>query len=75
MENQVTEGVVMSMKVATEAACKRIAHWAFRFATRRRRRKISVFHKANIMKMTDGLLLHCARKVHQRNTPTSNTRS
>ena len=69
VENQVTDDVVMSMKVATETACDRIAHWAFRFATRRRRKKITVFHKANIMKMTDGLFLRVARRVHQRDYP------
>jgi len=69
VENQVTDGVVMSMKVATEAACTRIAHWAFRFANRRRRRRITVFHKANIMKVTDGLFLRCARKVHEQDYP------
>jgi len=69
VENVVTEGVVMSMKVATEAACQRIAHWAFRFATRRRRRKITVFHKANIMKLTDGIFLRAARRVHQQEYP------
>ena len=69
VENQVTDDVVMSMKVATQTACTRIAHWAFRFATRRRRRKITVFHKANIMKMTDGLFLRCARKVHEEEYP------
>jgi len=69
IENQVTDGVVMSMKVATEAACTRIARWAFRYATRRHRRKVSVFHKANIMKMTDGLFLRCARRVHAEEYP------
>jgi isocitrate dehydrogenase (NAD+) len=69
VENQVTDGVVMSMKVATELACTRISRWAFRFATRRRRRKITVFHKANIMKMSDGLFLRCARKIHQEEYP------
>lgn len=69
IENQVTDDVVMSMKVATQTACTRIAHWAFRFATRRRRRKITIFHKANIMKMTDGLFLRAARRVHQRDYP------
>jgi isocitrate dehydrogenase (NAD+) len=69
VENQVTDDVVMSMKVATQTACRRIAHWAFRFATRRRRRRITVFHKANIMKMTDGLFLREARRVHQREYP------
>ena len=64
VENQVTEGVVMSMKVATEKACSRIARWAFDFAARRGRKKVTVFHKANIMKMTDGLLLKCSRAAH-----------
>ncbi len=69
IENQVTDGVVMSMKVATETACTRIARWAFRYANRRHRRKVTVFHKANIMKMTDGLFLRCARRVHAEEYP------
>ncbi|MCC7408543.1 MAG: hypothetical protein IT442_10760, partial [Phycisphaeraceae bacterium] len=69
VENELTQGVVMSMKVATEAACSRIAHWAFRYATQRKRRKITVFHKANIMKITDGLFLRCARREHHRDYP------
>ena len=64
VENQVTEGVVMSMKVATEKACTRIAKWAFDFAARRGRKKVTVFHKANIMKLTDGLVLKCSRAAH-----------
>ena len=69
VENQVTPDVVMSMKVATETACDRIARWGFRFATLRKRKKITVFHKANIMKIIDGLFLRCARKVHQSEYP------
>ncbi len=69
VENEVTPGVVMSMKVATEHSCRRIAHWAFRYATQRRRKKISVFHKANIMKMTDGLFIGCAAEVHRVDYP------
>ena len=69
VENQVTDDVVMSMKVATGNACARIAKWAFRFATQRQRQKITVFHKANIMKMTDGLFLRSAREVQQRDYP------
>jgi isocitrate dehydrogenase (NAD+) len=69
VENQVTDDVVMSMKVATLTACTRIARWAFRFATRRRLAKITVFHKANIMKLTDGLFLKCARKIHEQEYP------
>jgi isocitrate dehydrogenase (NAD+) len=52
IENQITDDAVMSMKVATQTACTRISHWAFRFATRRRRKKITVFHKATILQMT-----------------------
>ena len=69
VENQVTSDVVMSMKVVTETACRRIARWAFRFAERRNRRRITVFHKANIMKLTDGLFLRCAREVHRDEFP------
>jgi isocitrate dehydrogenase (NAD+) len=69
VENEVTPGVVMSMKVATERACSRIAKWAFRYATQKRRKKISVFHKANIMKMTDGLFIRCAQEVHRVDYP------
>jgi isocitrate dehydrogenase (NAD+) len=69
VENEVINDVVMSMKVATETACTRIARWAFRFATRRQRKKITVMHKANIMKMTDGLFLRCARRIHHQEYP------
>jgi isocitrate dehydrogenase (NAD+) len=69
IENLITDGVVVSMKVATRVACHRIAHWTFRYATHRKRKKITVFHKANIMKMSDGLFLEEARKVHSRDYP------
>lgn len=69
IENEVTDGVVASMKVATTKACHRIAHWAFRYATHRKREKITVFHKANIMKMSDGLFIRESRKVHQQDYP------
>lgn len=69
IENEVIPGVVTSLKVATELACTRIARYAFRYATRRHRRKITVFHKANIMKLTDGLFLKCARKIWEEEYP------
>lgn len=69
VENEVTPGVVMSMKVATEEGCQRIAKWAFRYATQRKREKITVFHKANIMKMTDGLFLRSAEYAHKHDYP------
>lgn len=65
VENEITQGVVTSTKVATEKGCTRIAEWAFAYARRRQRRRITVFHKANIMKLTDGLFLRCARQVHE----------
>jgi isocitrate dehydrogenase (NAD+) len=63
LENAITPDVVVSMKVATRLACHRIADWSFRYATQRKRKRISVLHKANIMKMTDGMFLEEARKV------------
>ena len=64
VENVITDDVVVSMKVATRVACHRIALWAFGYATDRARRKVSVFHKANIMKLTDGMFLDESRTVH-----------
>src|SRR5437773_6100594 len=69
IENEVTPGVVTSLKVATEIACTRIARYAFRYATRRGRKKITVFHKANIMKMSDGLFIRSAQKIHEEEYP------
>jgi isocitrate dehydrogenase (NAD+) len=69
IENEVVPGVVTSLKVASEAACMRIARFAFRYATRFHRKKITVFHKANIMKLTDGLFLSCARKIYEEEYP------
>src|SRR3954467_3660727 len=69
IENEVVPGVVTSLKVASHAACTRIARYEFRYAARRRRKKIIVFHKANIMKMSDGLFLDCSRKVHEEEYP------
>lgn len=69
VENVITEDVVASMKVATRPACRRIATWAFRYATQRGRKKITALHKANILKMTDGMFLEEARKVHRYDYP------
>jgi len=65
IENEIVPGVVQSLKIATRAACERIARYAFRYARERGRRKVTVFHKANIMKKSDGLFLECAREVHE----------
>jgi isocitrate dehydrogenase (NAD+) len=69
IENEVAPGVVTSTKVATELGCMRIARYAFRYATRRHRKKITVFHKANIMKLTDGLFLKCAQQIQEEEYP------
>jgi isocitrate dehydrogenase (NAD+) len=63
LEHRVTPGVVTSLKVVTERACLRISQYAFRLAERLGRRRVTAVHKANIMKLTDGLFLECARKV------------
>jgi isocitrate dehydrogenase (NAD+) len=69
IESEVVPGVVTSLKVASEAACMRIARYAFRYATKRRRKTLTVFHKANIMKLTDGLFLKCAQLVSDEEYP------
>jgi isocitrate dehydrogenase (NAD+) len=69
IENEVVPGVVTSLKVASREACTRISKYAFGYATRRHRKNVTVFHKANIMKMSDGLFLDCARKVHEEEFP------
>ncbi len=63
VENEITEGVVTSMKVATRPACIRIARWAFTYAKKRGRKKVTTLHKANIMKLTDGMFIKEARRV------------
>ena len=65
IEHEVVPGVVESLKIMTEKACTRIAKFAFDFARRNGRKKIAAVHKANIMKLSDGLFLACARKVAQ----------
>src|SRR5215212_185373 len=65
IENEIVPGVVTSLKVASEVACTRIAKFAFEYCRRRGRKRVIVFHKANIMKLSDGLFLNCARKVHE----------
>ncbi len=64
IENEITPGVVTSLKVATEKASYRIAKFAFEYARSRGRKKVTVFHKANIMKKSDGLFIRCAKEVH-----------
>jgi isocitrate dehydrogenase (NAD+) len=63
LEHEVVPGVVTSLKVITREASTRIARFAFEYASRHGRKRITVVHKANIMKMGDGLFLDCARQV------------
>src|SRR5262249_49016913 len=63
LEHVVVPGVVESIKVITERASTRIARFAFEYARANGRRKIAAVHKANIMKLSDGLFLDCFRKV------------
>lgn len=63
VEHVVVPGVTESIKIVTEKACTRIARFAFDYAAKRGRKKVSAIHKANIMKITDGLFLECCRKV------------
>ena len=65
VENVISPGVVMSMKVATEKSCERIAKWSFEYAKRRNRKKVTVFHKANIMKITDGLFIAKSKEASE----------
>jgi isocitrate dehydrogenase (NAD+) len=63
LEHRVAPGIVESLKVVTEAASLRIAKHAFELAEREGRREVCAVHKANILKLSDGLFLECARRV------------
>jgi len=63
LEHTVVPGVVESLKVITERASTRVARFAYDYARSHARRRITVVHKANIMKLSDGLFLECARAV------------
>jgi isocitrate dehydrogenase (NAD+) len=63
LEHIVVPGVVESLKIITEKASTRIARFAFEYSRREGRKKVTAIHKANIMKLSDGLFLDCFRKV------------
>jgi isocitrate dehydrogenase (NAD+) len=63
LEHIVVPGVVESLKIITERASTRIARFAFEHARKNGRKKVSAIHKANIMKLSDGLFLDCARRM------------
>ena len=63
IEHVVVPGVVESLKIITEKGSTRIAKFAFEYARRHGRKRVTAVHKANIMKLSDGLFLDCFRKV------------
>ncbi len=65
LEHIVVPGVVESLKIITEKACLRIGKFAFLYAQSWGRKKVTAVHKANIMKLADGLFLECVRRAHR----------
>ena len=65
LEHEIIPGVVESLKIITEKASTRIARFAFAYARSEKRKKITAVHKANIMKLSDGLFLRCFENVAQ----------
>ncbi len=63
IEHEVVPGVMESLKIITRAATERIARFACEYAREKGRKKISIIHKANIMKLSDGLFLQAARDI------------
>jgi isocitrate dehydrogenase (NAD+) len=63
IEHEVAPGVVECVKVITARASRRIAKYAFGYAVANKRKTVTAIHKANIMKLSDGLFLACARQV------------
>lgn len=63
IEHEVVPGVTQSIKVTTRAACLRICRFAFEYAKAHGRRRVTLVHKANIMKMADGLFMRCGEEV------------
>ena len=68
LEHEVVPGVVESLKIITERASTRIAEFAFAHAKANGRKRVTAIHKANIMKLGDGLFLNCTRKVSRSHT-------
>src|SRR3954470_2487731 len=68
LEHQIIPGVVESLKIITEKASTRISEFAFRHARANGRKRVTAIHKANIMKLSDGLFLESTRKVSREHT-------
>ncbi|XP_049765576.1 probable isocitrate dehydrogenase [NAD] subunit alpha, mitochondrial [Schistocerca gregaria] len=63
IEHEIVDGVVQSIKLITEEASRRVAEFAFQYAKENGRKKVTAVHKANIMRMSDGLFLRCCREA------------
>jgi isocitrate dehydrogenase (NAD+) len=63
LEHEIVKDVVTSLKVITRTASERIARYAFNYARKNSRRQVTAIHKANIMKLADGLFLRCCREI------------
>jgi len=63
IEHEIVDGVVQSIKLITETASSRVAEYAFNYAKQHGRKKVTAVHKANIMRMSDGLFLQCCREA------------
>lgn len=63
IETQIVDGVVQSIKLITYEASERVARYAFHYASEHGRNKVTAVHKANIMKMSDGMFLQACREV------------
>src|SRR5579871_2771183 len=63
LEHEIVKDVVTSLKVITRTASERIARYAFNYSRKNGRKQVTAIHKANIMKLADGLFLRCCREV------------
>jgi len=66
IEHEIVSGVVQSIKLITEQASTRVAEFAFKYAKDNGRHKVTAVHKANIMRMSDGLFLRCCREAAEK---------
>lgn len=66
IEHEIVDGVVQSIKLITEDASRRVAEFAFQYAKANGRKKVTAVHKANIMRMSDGLFLRCCREMAEK---------
>ena len=67
IEHEIVDGVVLSIKLITEEASRKVAEFAFDYARNNGRKNVTAVHKANIMRMTDGMFLKCCREVAEHN--------